>query len=99
MNEFHIVDRGCSLLEKASGVKLHRDPSAGKVKFLPLGRWRGTLTQEDIPQQYIRISDHLDFLGVELRSTFMQTRKSNGDQLQSSIKNVIGQWKQVNLCP
>ena len=34
MQEFHLVDQACSLLERASGVKLHRDPSAGKVKFL-----------------------------------------------------------------
>ena len=44
MNEFSIIDWGCTLLEKASGVKLHRDPSVGKVKFLPLGRWKGLLT-------------------------------------------------------
>ena len=44
MHEFYVVDNACSILEKASGVKLHRDPSAGKVKFLPLGRWKGTLT-------------------------------------------------------
>ena len=37
------------------GVKVHRDPAAGKVKFLALARWRGTLTQEDIPHQYKRI--------------------------------------------
>ena len=80
MQEFHLVDNACALLERASGVKLHRDPSAGKVKFLALGRWRGTLAHEDIPQ-YIKLSDHLDFLGVELRATYTQTRMINGDQL------------------
>ena len=40
MHEFFLVDQACALLERASGVKLHRDPSAGKVKFLALGRWR-----------------------------------------------------------
>ena len=34
----------CSKLE-ASGVHLHRDPESGKVKILPLGRWRKTLNQ------------------------------------------------------
>ena len=34
MQEFLLVDEACSLLERASGVKLHRDPAAGKVKFL-----------------------------------------------------------------
>ena len=72
MHEFHLVDKACSLLERASGVKLHRDPSAGKVKFLPLGRWKGSLTQEDLPHQYVVLYDHLDFVEVELRATFQQ---------------------------
>ena len=99
MQEFYLVDRACSLLERASGVKLHRDPSAGKVKFLPLGRWKGSLTQEDLPHQYIQLSDHLDFVGVELRATFQQTRKSNGDQLQQKVKNTIGPWKAGRFMP
>ena len=53
MHEFNLVNQACALLERASGVKLHRDPAAGKVKFLALCRWHGVLTQEDIPQQYI----------------------------------------------
>ena len=93
MEEFDIVDEACTLLEKASGVKLHRDPATEKVKFLPLGRWQGTLTQEDIPHHYMRLSDHLDFVGVELRSTFSQTRRVNGELLQNRIKNIVGPWK------
>ena len=49
MDEFYLVDRACALLERASGVKLHRDPAAGKAKFHALGRWHGVLCQEDIP--------------------------------------------------
>ena len=93
MEEFNLVDRACTLLEKASGVKLHRDPGSGKVKFLALGKWRGTLRQEDLPQQHVRLSDHLDFVGVELRSSFLQTRKANGDILQARIGNIVGSWK------
>ena len=37
MEEFLLVNNGCSLLERASGVKLHCDPAAGKVKFFALG--------------------------------------------------------------
>jgi hypothetical protein len=99
MQEFFLVDNACALLERASGVKLHRDPSAGKVKFLALGRWRGVLTQEDLPHQYIQLSDHLDFVGVELRASFVQTRKANGDQLQTRIKNTVGPWKTGKFMP
>ena len=99
MQEFFLVDEACAMLERASGVKLHRDPAAGKVKFLALGRWRGTLTQEDLPHQYIQLSDHLDFVGVELRATFVQTRKVNGDQLQTRVKNTIGPWKAGKFMP
>ena len=99
MQEFMLVDHACCLIERASGVKLHRDPSAGKVKFLPLGRWKGTLTQEDLPFQYIRLSEHLDFVGVELRSTFTQTRKSNGEQLQTRVQNTIVPWRAGKFMP
>ena len=37
MQEFSLVDKGSAIFEAASGCKLHRDPTSGKVKFLPLG--------------------------------------------------------------
>ena len=69
MAEFFTVDKACSLFEKSSGCKLHRDPAAGKCKFLPLGRWRGTLQQEDIPLRYMVLSESLEMVGVELKAT------------------------------
>ena len=99
MQEFYLVDKACSMLERASGVKLHRDISAGKVKFLPFGRWCGTLCQEDLPHQHIKLSDHLDFVGVELRATFVQTRKVNGEQLQSKVQKTVGPWKACRFMP
>ena len=101
MKEFFLVDEACVLLEKAAGVKLHRDPTTEKVKFLPLGRWQGTLTQEDLPRQvqYITISDHLNFVGVELRATFVKTRQANGDQLVARVKDTIGPWKGGKFMP
>ena len=46
MAEFFTVDKACcTLFEKSSGYKLHRDPASGKCKFLSLGRWRGILEQ------------------------------------------------------
>ena len=99
MQEFLLVDRASALFERSSGCKLHRDPASGKCKFLPLGRWRGTLTQEDVPCNYMVISDHLDMLGVELRATHTQTRKVNGDILQDKIKNTIGPWQSGRFMP
>ena len=46
-----------------------------------------------IPHGFFSLSDHLDFLGVTLKSTFSSTRKANGDILQDRIKKVIGPWK------
>ena len=93
MSEFTLVDQGALLFEKASGCILHRDPTSGKVKFLPLGRWKGTLTIEDLPVKYIALSDHLDMVGVQLRATHVQTRKMNGENLQERVKNTIGPWR------
>ena len=93
MAEFSVVDKAMQLFENASGCKLHRNPSSKKCKFLPLARWKGTLQQEDIPCAYMTISDHLDMLGVELRASWTQTRKANGDMVQARVENTIKQWK------
>ena len=99
MAEFTLVDRGSRIFELASGCKLHRDPASGKVKFLPLGRWKGTLTQEDLPLNYIAISEHLDMIGVVLKATHTQTRIANGDILKDKVKNTIGHWKGGKFMP
>ena len=93
MEEFMLVDNAMALFEKASGCKLHRDPANKKCKFLPLARWRGTLQQEDIPCNYMTISDHLEMVGVELRATWTQTRKANGDIVQQRVADMIKLWK------
>ena len=93
MNEFLIVDKACSLFEKSSGCLLHRDPTAGKCKFLPLGRWRGSLQQEDIPLRYMVMSNSLEMVGVELKASWLQTRKVNGDIIQTRVSNTIKAWK------
>ena len=93
MEEFILVDKAMSLFEKSSGCKLHRDPAAGKCKFLALGRWRGVLTQEDLPCNFFSLSDHLDMLGVTLTATYISTRKINGDNLQERLKGQIGAWR------
>ena len=87
------------LFEESSGCKLHRDPSTQKCKFLPLGRWRGTLQQSDIPCPYMSLSDHLDMLGVELRATWTQTRKANCDILQDKVDKTVRQWKSGKFMP
>ena len=99
MQEFSIVDQGSAIFESASGCVLHRDPTSGKVKFLPLGRWRGTLTQEDLPVNYIVISEHLDMIGVKLLATAQKTRKVNCDELQDRVQNTIGPWRGGKFMP
>ena len=87
MQEFLLVDRASLLFEKVSGCELHRDPTSSRVNFLSLGRWRSTLQQEDIPLPYIVLSDHLDMVGVVLKSTFTQTRKTNCDEIIEKTRN------------
>ena len=87
------------LFKLSSGCKMHRDPTAGKCKFLAMGRWKGTLTQEDLPCNFFSLSDHLDMLGVTLMATHTATRKANGDELQERIKNVIGPWRAGRFMP
>ena len=99
MEEFKTVNKALSLFEKASGCRVHRDPANMKCKFLPLGRWRTTLQQEDIPCNYMTLSDHLDMVGVTLMASWSKTRKSNGDALQLRVENTIRPWKGGKFMP
>ena len=99
ISEFNVVDKAMELFENASGCRLHRDPVTKKCKFLPLAKWKGTLKQEDIPCSYMTLSDHLEMIGVELRSTWSQTRKANGDIVQTRVDNTIRPWKAGKFMP
>ena len=92
MEEFGLVDRAMAWFENASGCRLHRNPSSGKCKFLPLARWRGTLQQEDIPS-YMTISSHIDMLGVQLTALSSTTLKQNGDISVQRAENTTRQWR------
>ena len=84
-----------SLFERASGCRLHRDPASKICKFLPLARWRGTLQQDDIPCPYMSIYDHLEMMGVELKATWSQTRKADGDICQTRVGDTISRVRPV----
>jgi hypothetical protein len=99
MAEFAVVDRGATLFEQSSGNLLHRDPDNGKCKVLLLGRWRGTVNQEDIGFPHLRITDSLAFVGVQLQATWQKTRKENNDELLSRLKATIGNWKTGKFMP
>ena len=94
MAEFILVENETRLFEAASGCELHRDPTSNKVKFLRLGRWRGTLQKEDLPPacQYIAFSDFLDMLGLQLFASYRRTTKHNGESVKSKIMDKSISW-------
>ena len=95
------IEQASALLKAASGWRLHRNPASKKCKFLPLGKWRRSLQQEDLPPscQYLVLSDHLDMVGVELRATWTQTRKVNGDIVQERVAKTINPWRSGKFMP
>ena len=64
-----------------------------------MGRWKGTLQQEDIPLPYLKLTDHLDFLGVKLFATYSTTRKENGEIAKKKVRDLIGSWKSGKFLP
>ena len=78
LEEFKLVDEASSLFERCSGCKLHRSPTSGKCKFLPLAGWKDSLTQDQIPLDYMVLSDKLEMVGVDLFSSHQVTRQVDG---------------------
>ena len=83
----------CSILKKPTDI------NSGKVKFLPLGRWRGTLQPDDLPVNYIKISEHLDMLGVKIKATYAQTKRINCDEMYDKLSNLTRVWKSGRYMP
>ena len=78
---------------------MHRTAISQKCKFLALGKWKDELTQRMIPRSFFSLSDHLDFLGVQLKATYSLTRKVNGDILQDRMKKIVGPWRGGRYMP
>ena len=57
INDLIMAVNQCKKMEMASGVKLHRSPTKGKCRMMPIGTWKDSLTQEDIPYDFIKLSD------------------------------------------
>ena len=93
IHEFTVVDDGAALFEKAAGTRLHRDPNSDKCKFLPLGKWRQELKQDDVPPAYMKLTDTLDMVGVKLCATWSTTRTKNGNILKEKVQKLIGSWR------
>jgi hypothetical protein len=93
MEEIKMVIDACSMLERASGVKLHRGIDSGKVRLLPLGRWQTTLTQADMPHPFIRLSNSLDFLGVVLKGKTKLTMRENNKNMVDKVAKRVRPWR------
>ena len=39
------------------------------------------------------LSDSLEMVGVELKATWAQTKKANGDIIQTRVSNTVNAWK------
>ena len=99
LDEFLIADQGATLFERSSGTRLHRDPATQKCKFLPLGKWRTSLTQEQIPTPYMTLCDTLDMVGVQLCSKWSKTRQLNGNTLRNKVADKCGSWRSGKFMP
>ena len=97
--ELLMVDKAVTFFENSSGCKLHRDPKTEKCKILLLGKWIGIVKQNDIPLNFLKISDHMDMLGVKLYAKYVTTRQQNGEDLIKIVKNKIDLWKTGKFVP
>ena len=92
MDEVRMCISECDKLEGASGIKLHKNTDAGKIKLLPLGKWRYNIKQEDIPYNFIKISEYIDCVGVMLYANYNETRKVNGEALVE-VRIMVNHWR------
>ena len=83
----------CDKLEGEYGIKLHKNPDDRKIKLLPLGKWRRNIKQEDVPYNFIKLSEYLDCVGVMLYANYNETRKVNGEALVEKVQVMVNHWR------
>ena len=59
----------------------------------------GDTSAEDIPLPYLKLTDHLDYLGCTLYANYCATRRENGEILKKKVKDLIGSWKSGKFLP
>ena len=92
-----IADHGANLFEKTAGTLLHRDSNTEECKFLRLGKWKREPHQELIPTSYMRLTDTLDMVGVQLCSSWASTRRKNSE-IKSQQLWACGEPANLCLC-
>ena len=99
LEDLIIAVRQCTKMEMASGVRLHRSVTKGKCRLLPVGSWRESLTQSDIPFDFVKISDTLNLLGVSLCATYRLTRKRNAEIIVDKVEKISNLWRAGRFMP
>ena len=57
------------------------------------------MKKEDLPINYIALTDYLDMIGVKLAANYQKTRQINCDELLLKVKNMIRAWKGGKFMP
>ena len=55
--------------------------------------------QEDIPVDYMVLTDTLDMVGVQLCALWSKSRQKNGLTLQNKVSTMVGAWKAGKFMP
>jgi hypothetical protein len=96
--EFELVDKTSLLFESSSGCKLHRNPDSNKCKILMMGKWK-EWNQDQVPLPYLKLTDHLDYLGCKLFSSYNITKRENGINMQKMMEDQMRSWKSGKFMP
>jgi hypothetical protein len=93
IDEIMIVVEQCRELVQSSGVRLHRSADSGKCKLLPVGSWVNNVSQEDIPFDFICLTDTIICVGVRLCSNYFLSRTKNNDLVTEKINILTNIWR------
>ena len=91
--EFFIVDSCLKFFELSSGCKFHRNPTTQKCKITLFGSWKRRFKQDNIPLQFLQITDHLEISSVKLYENWRTSQRENGLKIVQKIKLVADRWK------
>ena len=83
-------------LRAASGLRVHKDKSAGKVTLVCSGGWKKNVRQEDIASNFVLLRPSATFIGFDVAGTCTEMTRLNNRSISEKVNQISNKWRALS---
>ena len=80
-------------LRAASGLRVHKDKSAGKVTLVCSGGWKKSMRQEDIASNFVLLRPSATFIGFDVAGKCTEMTRLNNRSISDKVNQISNKWR------